>query len=140
MTTIATDGKTMAGDGLGNIDGLVTSKARVKVFRLLDGRIFGGAGATEDVAAARNWLNLGGDRPTLTDFAGLTIDISGAITSYGCALVGFAMEAPAACGSGMGVALGAMDAGASPQRAVEIAANRDTWTGGTILCLSATIK
>lgn len=37
MTTIATDGKSMAGDGFGHMRGTIVEKDAVKVVRLADG-------------------------------------------------------------------------------------------------------
>jgi len=44
-----------------------------------------------------------------------------------------------AWGSGMGIALGAMDAGASARRAVSIASKYDTGTGGKIICIDTSM-
>jgi ATP-dependent protease HslVU (ClpYQ) peptidase subunit len=45
------------------------------------------------------------------------------------------MNVPAAIGSGSLLALGAMEAGVSPEQAVGIAAKRDIGTGGKITVL-----
>lgn len=65
----------------------------------------------------------------------LIIDSDGArMIEKGCPYpVG--VEYPFALGSGREVAYGAMDAGASPRRAIEIACLRDTGTSGAIMTI-----
>lgn len=136
MTTIATDGKSMAGDGL-VIDHreTVVDTERRKVFRLADGRIIGGAGNAADVDAWRAWLEGGKDGACPIDsdrFAGLILSPDG--TVHWVDHKGREMETPvpSACGSGQDFAYGAMAVGASAALAVAAAASRDAYSGGTI--------
>ncbi|HEY9250904.1 MAG TPA: hypothetical protein VIO38_17305 [Rariglobus sp.] len=133
MTTIATDGKSMAGDGLVNACQIVTGRSQRKVFRLQDGRIFGGCGKVPDVLRVRDWLNGKADQPTVDeDFGAIVISRHGGIEWTDDSLCFHQVDTPAAIGSGMDLALGAMEAGCGPSAAVEIAARRDPHTGGTI--------
>lgn len=132
MTTIACDGKSMAGDGFACARGSIVDHATVKVYRATDGCILGCAGEYHDALAFLAWRN-GGDRPKIkAAFEALVLMASGDL-SYHCEkdLEGVPQEIPAAIGSGMDFALGAMDGGATPESAIEIASNRDPYTGGT---------
>jgi ATP-dependent HslUV protease subunit HslV len=136
MTTIATDGKSMAGDGLANAHGTIVDRSYVKVWRTPGGALIGCAGIRADALAFFAW-KCGGDRPKIKkSFEALVLLPSGSLT-YCCEtdLDGCESEAPTAIGSGMDFAFGAMDAGASPERAVEIAGQRNPYTGGTITVL-----
>jgi len=134
MTTIATDGRSMAGDGLATSQTVaITDRKMVKVWRLEDGRIVGCAGDRSDALAFRDWLN-GSERPKIVkSFEALVLNMDGT-AQYFCdpRLIGDIVELPTAIGSGMSFALAAMDAGASPDQAVRIAAERDPFTGGDI--------
>jgi hypothetical protein len=134
VTTIATDGRTMAADGQVQDHRGVIVNDRPKVFRLSDGRLAGGAGNTFDVRSWIEWLDSGKvDKCPIESeqFSGLIVGPSGvlwvdykgreALTSVPCAV-----------GSGQEIAIGAMEAGASPRKAVEIAISRDIYSGGTI--------
>ena len=57
MTTLAWDGHHLAADRQCN--GAFKSRAR-KLWRLGDGRLFGGAGEIEQILAVRAWLEKGG--------------------------------------------------------------------------------
>ncbi len=136
MTTIATDGKSMAGDGRTHLRGTITNDEAVKVERLRDGRLFGACGSVQDSTQVRNWLNDGGDKPQVDDdFGALLLSTDGSIHWLSRKLEPEPASAPAAMGSGMDFALGAMLAGREPAFAVNIAAKRDVYTGGTITVL-----
>lgn len=137
MTTIATDGRSMAGDGISTHHDMIADRQLEKVWRLNDGRIVGCAGDRADALAFRDWLN-GGERPKIKRrFEGLALSPDGALTFYNeTCLEGMPAEAPAAVGSGMDFAVGALDNGATAQRAVEIAAGRDIRSGGKITVIS----
>ncbi len=132
MTTIACDGRSMAGDGREIECNTITGNAVSKVRRLDDGRIVGIAGNVTDGNAFVRWLSEGGQKPKLPNFKALVLSPDGSLTWYDAKLEGLNSEAPAAIGSGMDHALTAMDAGCSPERAVELAALRDPGTGGKI--------
>lgn len=136
MTTIATDGHSMAGDGL-----LTAGDERVgytvKVHRTPDGRIFGAAGPSAECALFERWM-LGGERPELSEkFCALVLTPEGQCFYLCDKLEPVKLIVPQAIGSGGAYAIGAMLAGASPEEAVRIAMQRDTGTGGdvTALCL-----
>ena len=134
MTTIATDGKSMAGDGLCIGNGLVHGTSVRKVFLLSDGRIVGIAGCAYTPGAFVPWLESGGDKPDLPEcFEALVLHPNGRCQSYNEKCFAMDQEVPAVTGSGGAVALGAMLAGKSPEEAVAIACLRDTGTGGTIV-------
>lgn len=136
MTTIACDSKSMAGDGRVMCRGTIVGAQTEKVWRLRDGRLLGCAGRRVDGVAFRTYLE-GGAKPKIKEaFEALVLGLNGRAT-YFCEhdLDGLDTELPAAIGSGMDYALGALDAGASPERAVLIASGRDTGTGGEVIHL-----
>ena len=135
MTTIATDGKSMAGDGQACVESMVTTFDRVKVHRLPDGALLGCAGDSGEIIAFRKWLVEGGKHPRLKELSALLLRTDGVLLYYCEFEEPSVMSIPAAIGSGRAIAIGAMEAGASPERAVEIAAKRDTGTGGMITAL-----
>lgn len=132
MTTIATDGKSMAGDTLTSAGGCVTRFAP-KVFRTADGRIFGCCGDSTESIKFGTWMIQGGDQPSLGDnFEALVLNSDGTVDWWDNKFTPVRSMAPAAVGSGYQFATGAMLAGKSPKEAVEIAAIRDLYTGGEI--------
>lgn len=136
MTTIATDGKTMAGDGLVCQGELTIAETEAtKVFRV-DGVIFGLAGKTPHIEVVRQWIKAGRKgAPAIKGSSALLLLPDGSLLqcdedgSSPCA-------APAAIGSGKDHALTAMDMGADAEKAVEMAARRDPFTGGKITVLA----
>lgn len=137
MTTIATDGKSMAGDGLGidHVD-TICSLSMLRVHHLADGRVVGGAGSSFDVLAWKGWIEAGkvGACPIESDkFAGLILNRDGVVLWVDHKGREIETPAPCAIGSGQDYALGAMEAGASPAEAVEIACRRDVYSGGEII-------
>lgn len=135
MTTIATDGKSMAGDGRGVACGTIISAQGLKVGRLSDGSLFGMAGAKEDRVPVVEWLENGGKKPKVQRLSALHLRADGSLWYFNELLNPSGADLPCAVGSGMDLAIGAMEAGASPEMAVEIAARRDPDTGGTITVL-----
>jgi ATP-dependent protease HslVU (ClpYQ) peptidase subunit len=133
VTTIATDGKIMAGDTLTTAGGYVVRHA-VKVHRATDGRIFGCCGPSVDALKFKAWMtDPAAETPKLgDDFTALILNVDGTVDWIDCALIPVKSLAPAAIGSGCELAIGAMLAGANPAQAVGIAGQRDTGTGGEI--------
>lgn len=132
MTTIATDGKTMAGDSLTTGGGYVCRFAP-KVFKAPDGRIFGGCGPVVDCLKFQSHMMSGGDQPTLSDdFSALILNPDGTVDWIDKDFVPVRHIVPYAIGSGCEIATGALLAGASPAESVAIAMQRDTKTGGDI--------
>ena len=136
MTIIATDGRTMAADGLTTECGVIVALDSVKVERLPDGSLFGAAGDCAGGDALRDWVICGGKGsfPSVEHASGLHLRVDGSIDLYDttCPSRPLRCPAPMAIGSGMEPALGAMDAGATPRRAVEITIARTPTCGGKI--------
>jgi ATP-dependent protease HslVU (ClpYQ) peptidase subunit len=137
MTTIATDGQTMAGDSLTTAGGQVVFDRSVKVRRMKDGTVIGCSGnVTEITAFVRYMEHKNGDRPSVSEeFDALILHPSGKIEWMNNKFEPVQYLAPMAIGSGGDLAIGAMMAGASPKRAVAIACERDTCSGGQIMVL-----
>lgn len=138
MTTIATDGRSMAGDGQQtHSNDVITGLGIAKVRRLPDGSIIGICGDVVDALSYIKWLECGGTKPKFTrPFEALLLSPKEGLTyRYTPSLEPVPCEAPAAIGHGMQYALAAMDCGKSPAEAVEIAARRDPYTGGKITTL-----
>ena len=142
MTTIATDGVTIAGDGKITSGDTITDLNRVKVFRLPDGTAIGYAGDLISTSAFHSWMVAGADannRPTLSEnFAAVRINGSSTVLLYDDEYRSVEMPVPYATGSGRNFALAAMDAGLPPKDAVAIAAKRDVYSGGRVR--SVTVK
>lgn len=136
MTTIATDGKSMAGDSR------ITARNEwvgdtIKIHKAKDGRIFGCCGASADRVLFGAHINGENAEPKLSDdFSALVLNADGTVDYYYDKLVPIRYLTPMAIGSGGDFALGAMLAGKSPAEAVGIAALRDLSTGGDITTIS----
>jgi len=134
MTTIATDGKVMACDSCGGRSELIISNKLDKITRLADGSLLGLAGRSSVLPELAAWLGGKGKLPTdCGEWSALHL------TEEGCWLLSSdggrtrnLLDTPAAIGSGGELALGAMLAGAGPQKAVVIASKRDPFTGGPV--------
>lgn len=133
MTTIATDGKSMAGDSLVTANSERVGFA-IKVRRAKDGRIFGCCGDAADAVLFGQWIN--GElpeKPTLDErFAALVLNADGKVFYHGQKLVPLEYMVPMTLGSGEGIAMGAMLMGADPRKAVELSILRDAHSGGEI--------
>lgn len=133
MTTIAWDGRTLAGDRLVVQGTAVFGQAR-KVHRLPDGRLLGVAGPLAAFGAVMLWLRDGGDRPKDWPEQMEVIEVlpSGHVRSHEAMGV-IAMErGPQVLGSGGKFALAAMALGKTAEEAVRLAARLDTCTGSRI--------
>lgn len=134
MTTIATDGKVLAADRQVSDGSLICSPA-TKIARLANGAVVGVAGGAFNLMAFLEWFN-GGRKETLQlhsdDFEALVLTAAGQVVCYdrhGRTLI---QAPPVAIGTGAQIAIGAMEAGATAQEAVEIACRRDAWTSGPV--------
>lgn len=139
MTTIATDGKSMAGDGQRELGGTIVYSNAEKVQQLADGRIIGTAGDTGFGLAIVDWLEGRADKPAKEPeqgFSALVLAPGGKVSVIDRYGVELPVLAPAAVGSGMDFAIGAMEAGISPEASVRIAARRDPNTGGKITVIT----
>lgn len=140
MTTIACDGHWMAADGLLTFEnGIISEFDGTKIVRLKDGSLLGGSGEYHAIAALRAYLD--GEKTDVEasgswDAIRLMPDGSGRYYCDKHPQYGDVCSWPATLGSGGSLALGAMLAGATPKKAVEIAAMRDIETGGTIVALA----
>jgi ATP-dependent protease HslVU (ClpYQ) peptidase subunit len=136
MTAIATDGKSMAGDGLMTGNGAIFSEEEVKVHRLKNGSLVGVCGNSYNAPAFVAWLDGGEEKPELTeDFEALVLLPDGTCRSYDNKLRHINVPVPTATGSGQEFAMGAMAVGASPEDAVKAACERCTNCGGKITVL-----
>lgn len=143
MTTIAWDGRTLAGDTQATSSGMVR-RLPAKVFRIEKGAghvLFGACGLDQDMHLVVQWI-AGGmlpiDRPKLDEdsFAGIYIDSTGA-----CRLESKLIRLPMidrfhAIGSGRDFAMAAMHLGKSAREAVEVASEFDIYTSGPIIEVS----
>lgn len=132
MTTICTDGKTMAGDGRVTGSGVIFQDDLVKVFSCGD-TIYGYCGSPyyeSDVRAfvsgLTNTLDVG------EDFEALVLTYGGDVFCLDGKGRRYKSSIPAAIGSGSGYALAAMYAGCDPVDAVDIATRLDFKSGGTL--------
>lgn len=135
MTTIATDGRSMAGDGQSDVSGTILNGAAAKVTRLSDGSLFGMSGTSWDRTAVTEYLENGGTKPKTDRMMALVLRPDGTILYFNEKMTQSVIMAPAAVGSGMDFAIGAMECGASPEDAVGAACRRDTSSGGKITVL-----
>jgi ATP-dependent protease HslVU (ClpYQ) peptidase subunit len=137
VTTIACDGRSMAGDGSRESKGTVVTLRAKKIRKLSDGRLAGTAGLVCDGEALLEWLEKGGKYPKHGESRLLVLNTDGSLHLYADGSNGVPVEvdAPAALGSGCDLALGAMLAGATAKEAVGIAIDRDPGSGGTITVL-----
>lgn len=133
MTTIATDGKTMAGDS--RCGGECFHTKIEKLMRAKDGAILGSAGQAFDQAGFLKWYEDGGVIDVTDDFEGLVLKPDGSILCVDNKGQTFVHQPPAVIGSGCRFAYGAMDFGASPEEAVRIATRRDGFSSGDVTVL-----
>lgn len=145
MTCIATDGKTMAGDGRALIGQLITTDSRDKLVRAKDGSIIGLAGDTTAAQLVREWFRKGEDLSTIpavkpsdepgTPFEALILRPDGSVEFIDWNFTPVAHDVPAAIGSGREMAVGLMLAGKTPVEAVRLVAKRVASVGGRVRVL-----
>lgn len=136
MTTIVTDGQTIAADGMrtwnGELRGLSFQKLTVR-----GNRIFAYCGSTPLMGPVIDWFEAGADPKAMPphgdpDWTLLIIDSMGLRkASYVCAFPE-TFNYPFAIGAGGDYALGAVWAGATPRRAIELVSQHTSHTGGEI--------
>lgn len=133
MTTICTDGKSMAADRLVTGDNVIYGTT-TKIIQLDDGTIIGHTGNAYQFSAFVQWCNTRQHQPFdgKDSMEALVLTPDGLIRCYDEHGRSYIAQAPQATGSGAAVAFGAMKAGATPAEAVEIAALYDTRTGGGV--------
>jgi len=137
VTTVATDGATMACDGRGCKGDIILAEDGCKILRLGDGSLLGVAGNASTQYQLAKWIEGRGEFPNDANFGAVHLLVDGQARLYASDGGEYYAEVdlPLAIGSGAELALGAMLAGASPQKAVLIASRRDPFTGGTISTL-----
>ncbi len=134
MTTIAYRDGIMAADSAAFADDTYGGSC-VKVFRTKSGGLAAFCGSMIFSAAIQAWLQSGeGSKPAYgTDVTGILVEADGAIWVVNGDGDRAQLNAPyVASGSGRIAALGAMAAGASAERAVEIACELDAYTRGPV--------
>ena len=117
-------------------DGNVVTKYYGKIRRIGEW-IVGGAGNPEDLELFFRWYANPTTRPPALskNFEAVAIGRDG-IFAYGRRMIPMKIEEPYyAVGSGFSLALGAMEAGASVEKACEIACKRDAYSGLEIIKL-----
>lgn len=138
MTTIAWDGRTLAGDRRGNAGGMAYELSKIR--RTADGRLLGFSGDIGVGMLMLDWLEAvppgGGPRPPQQDTdrwaTVLEITPDGACWCHGRDR-SWRIEQPFfAIGSGRDFALAAMALGRSAAEAVDLAARFDTGTGNGV--------
>lgn len=134
MTTIAFDGRTLAGD-------TQCSMFRgngTKAFRLKDGSLFGSCGQIQDGVAVREWLENGGEKPKVEDGFHAIVVKDGKLFSLENKLVHMEQRrAFFAIGSGRDYAMAAMFLGNTAADAVRVAHEFDVDTGDEVTELTA---
>jgi ATP-dependent protease HslVU (ClpYQ) peptidase subunit len=140
MTTIASDGKTVAADGQASNGAELTSINNVKITVLGD-CVLGFEGLTALRPVAFDWWERGADPAEVTGAMkdqswGLGVFSSEGVRYFSndCPYPSF-YAYPFAMGTGESFAAGALLAGADSLRAVEVAVQKDIYTGGKITVL-----
>lgn len=133
MTTIATDGESMAADRLVTGDGMVHCDTR-KIALAANGDIIGLAGSAFDLDAFVAWYNSDrtGELRVWEKSEALVLQTDGRVFCYNDEGRCFEHKVPAAIGSGAALAYGAMAADCTPAQAVLIASERDIYSGGGV--------
>lgn len=135
VTTIAWDGKQLAGDRQGNYGGTRVLLRKVHLIKTKTGGeyLVGAAGDSCLIAAWTRWVVGDGPEPSFKsgdEFTALMIDRSRRIWKVEWNLVHVrCLNRRMAIGSGRGEALGAMSMGASAPTAIRIASKWDASTG-----------
>lgn len=133
MTTVATDGKTIAADTQ-SLNGSGTANKVTKLWRFKDGSIFGVAGDLQDGILAKEWFENGGEKPKLSEnFSGLLIR-KGKIFKVENQLAPWEIQPPASIGTGRDFSLMAMVMGISPADSIHLIIQKrlDVGTGGEV--------
>lgn len=144
MTTVITDGKTMAGDSLW-ADCNKSYNCIPKVMRTPHGSIMGFSGDDHDIHMFQQWVRGGmrdNERPVFHDkdtikplgeVNVLELYPNGDLYIWYGDFVRVPTTAPVATGTGGNIALGALAAGATLREAVAIAKKIDVFTGGRVV-------
>jgi hypothetical protein len=138
MTTIATDGRTIAADGASFFGWERATHVKRKLM-VRDGLVFGLSGNGSMLPPLMAWYASGHvpkdvpkDSEKSDGWSLVVASVSGIIQLSDSMLYPFEARDFTATGSGSSYAMGAMAHGASPLEAVRIAAGLDAFTGGDI--------
>lgn len=138
MTTIASDGFTVAADGRVVAGDEFISDKNVKL-RQVKGRVIGFCGVMAYMSPAIEWLEDGANPSQIKelwlegkDWCMIVFDPDCARCYHNDTPYPSEVPYPTAFGSGELLAIGALLANASPERAIQIASERDLKTGGKI--------
>lgn len=141
MTTICTDGETIAADMLITGNGLKHGSFS-KLARANDGSVIGVVGSPFDLDSFVEWYN--GDRKepwsAEDNSEMLVLSPGGVILCFNYLGRSYVATPPQAIGSGAGVAYGALAMGASPKQAVEVASKYDYRTGAGVESMSVSAR
>lgn len=130
MTTIAYDGRSLAGDTQTSL----FNDRYVKVRTLSDGRLYGACGELQDMIAVRQWLEFSGDKPKVEDGFACIVIAAGECLHYENKLVAMPVAHPHfAVGSGRDFAMAAMQLGKSAAEAITVAHALDIHTGAEVV-------
>lgn len=144
MTTIAWDGKTLAGDRRITANGVVNTES-TKVHKRKDGALIGISGELCTSSEFVRWFMKGekGKKPPLKAMAtselaasAIIIRPNGTVEAHDQDGWHVVESSRYAIGSGGNFAMVAMKCGAFADRAVEIAAEFDVYTGSKVDCVS----
>ena len=135
MTTVCSDGKTIAADSRMTFGDKVATDRRIKLYHLGDG-IAGFSGHGDEILMYLEALAKGEKPPSANNINGLKLTNKGLFLMNGPNCIWTRIKAPFAIGTGGDVAMGAMLAGASSAKAIKLAAKVDVFTGGTIRSFS----
>lgn len=123
--------------------GLIVSVSSAKLQRAPNGDIFACQGDEDHCVEFEDWYKGGCDPEETPDFdsdsafEALVLTHDGSVVKYTNRLTVVTVNGPyIALGAGDEVAMGAMAAGASPERAVEIACQLNAYTGGPVVSMS----
>lgn len=141
MTTVASDGRTMAADTMityGAVERINTNDPKIFKF---GGCLYGFSGRDDMVQQARDWITSGADpkkRPELEEDSVwiLKIDKKGKCWAAYETLVFVPRPLPSAIGGGAVVAETAMYLGKSPKEAVQVAIDLTQGSGGPVQVLA----
>lgn len=137
MTTIASDGRTVAADGL-RVVGQEPVERSCQKLKIIDGTIYGITGTYAYFEPFIAWHREGGDVEKAPKVRG---DNPGSLLVFGAdSITAYAFDAPypetfpypAAFGSGADFASAALALGHTPEEAVAVAIEKNIYTGGAI--------
>lgn len=133
MTTIVCDRRGMAADK--RISGVGSAVFKTAKLYRVRGSIIGFCGNPEQALQFIEWRRNPDAKPTFTEpsFEAIELTAAGELLWWGVEMVAIPIEDECyAIGSGAAYALGAMAMGASPRRAVQVAAQYDSATGAEV--------